>query len=97
MIDLTIYLATIGILSAIIMAFVIHNLKTNKREYESQKRITELQKETNELKEYKIQYLQLQNEIHQKESQQKRQKEIQKKDSQQLPPNKPSGGWVRNW
>ena len=45
MIDTTTYLASIGILSTIIIAFVIISLKSIKKDYESKKRIIELQKQ----------------------------------------------------
>ena len=67
MIDTTIYLTSIGILSAIIIAFVIHNLKSNKKDYESKKIITELKKQNDESQkeasEYKAKYNELRKQI----------------------------------
>jgi len=48
-IPISVYLATIAILSGIIVAFVIHSLKSNKRDYEAQKKIADLQRQNNDL------------------------------------------------
>ncbi len=95
MIDLTVYFSSIGILGSFIVAFVIHNLKAAKKDYESKKLIAELQSENTKLKTTNIE---IQNKISQYEAKEKRDNE-----NKQIP-QKPTRrviskgvGWVKDY
>ena len=100
MIDLTKYFSTIGILSSIVIAFVIYSLKSHKKEFQSQQKILQLQKLVTELQtensELKTANIKFQEKISQYETKTKRNTEG-KEISHTSPRKIISKGWVRNW